>query len=81
MHELGPEGAAVTLLDVNHEQAQQITLIDNQRNDLAGYDERLVAEPPSSRTQVIGPPSPCAAQTNRSAPHLTFSRPTIPRSA
>lgn len=42
--ELGWSEVAVQLVDVGDEAATRILLADNRANDLAGYDERLLAE-------------------------------------
>jgi DNA modification methylase len=44
MRELGWERALCHLVDVDDEQARRIVLADNRTNDLAGYDERLLAD-------------------------------------
>ena len=45
---------AVTLLDVDEEQARRIMLVDNRTNDLAGYDEQLLAELLSELPDLAG---------------------------
>jgi hypothetical protein len=54
VHELGPEGAAVTLLDVNHEQAQQITLIDNRRTTSPAMTSGSLPSPRARGHRLLG---------------------------
>ena len=42
--ELGWTEIAATFVDVDEEQAKRIVLVDNRSNDLAGYDDGLLAE-------------------------------------
>lgn len=42
--ELGWERIRCELLDVSDDQARRIVLVDNRTNDLAGYDDELLAE-------------------------------------
>jgi len=44
VRELGWPEVAVTYVDADEEQAARIALIDNRASDVAGYDDRLLAE-------------------------------------
>jgi DNA modification methylase len=42
--ELGWDEIAVTFVDVDDEQAARIALVDNRANDVAGYDDQMLAD-------------------------------------
>ncbi|MFC1420066.1 ParB N-terminal domain-containing protein [Streptacidiphilus cavernicola] len=42
--ELGWDGIAATFVDVDDEAAARIVVVDNRTSDLAGYDEKLLAD-------------------------------------
>ena len=58
---LGWDEVAVTWVDVDEEDAARIVLVDNRANDLAGYDDRSLAELLGSLPDLSGPGYDAAA--------------------